>query len=103
MLEAGTERHRAGKFAEARRLYGEVLARAPAHTVALFRSGLLELQDGHPETALLLVERATAADAGEPGDSTNANTTRIQRHDLVSNWLKAWDVMMVSVGKALAM
>jgi protein O-GlcNAc transferase len=66
LLEAGTERHRTGKFAEARRLYREVLARAPAHTVALFRSGLLELQDGHPEIALLLVERATAADAGEP-------------------------------------
>jgi protein O-GlcNAc transferase len=66
LLEAGTERHRAGKFAEARRLYGKVLACDPAHTVALFRCGLLELQDGHPEAALSLVEGAIAADPGEP-------------------------------------
>ena len=66
MLEAATEQHRAGQFAEARRLYREVLARVPAHPVALFRSGLLELQDGHPEAALLLVEGAVAADAAEP-------------------------------------
>jgi protein O-GlcNAc transferase len=66
LLESATEKHRAGQFAEARRLYREVLARAPAHPVTLFRSGLLELQDGHPEAALLLVERAVAADAAEP-------------------------------------
>ena len=66
LLEAGTEQHRAGKFAEARRLYAKVLACDPAHTVALFRCGLLELQDGHPEAALSLVEGAIAADPGEP-------------------------------------
>jgi predicted O-linked N-acetylglucosamine transferase (SPINDLY family) len=66
LLESATEQHRAGQFAEARRLYREVLARAPAHPVTLFRSGLLELQDGHPEAALPLVERAVAADAAEP-------------------------------------
>ncbi len=66
LLEAATAHHRAGKFAEARPLYRQVLAQVPAHTVALFRSGLLELQDGHPESALPLVEQAAAADAGEP-------------------------------------
>ena len=66
MLETATERHRAGQFAEARRLYRDVLARTPEHPVTLFRSGLLELQDGHPEAALLLVERAVAANAAEP-------------------------------------
>ena len=66
LLETATAHHRAGKFAEARPLYQQVLAQLPAHTVALFRSGLLELQDGHPESALPLVERAAAADSGEP-------------------------------------
>lgn len=66
LLETATAHHRAGKFAEARPLYQQVLARVPAHTVALFRSGLLELQDGHPESALPLVEQAAAADTGEP-------------------------------------
>ncbi|MGB6310671.1 MAG: tetratricopeptide repeat protein, partial [Steroidobacteraceae bacterium] len=66
LLESATERHRAGEFVEARRLYGEVLARAPAHTVALFRSGLLELQNGRANAALLLVEQAAAADEREP-------------------------------------
>lgn len=65
-METATERHRAGQFAEARRLYRDVLARTPEHPVTLFRSGLLELQDGHPEAALLLVERAVAANAAEP-------------------------------------
>jgi predicted O-linked N-acetylglucosamine transferase (SPINDLY family) len=66
LLETATAHHRAGEFAAARRLYRQVLARAPAHTLALYRSGLLELQDGHPDTALALVEQAIAADASEP-------------------------------------
>ncbi|MEA3196479.1 MAG: protein O-GlcNAc transferase [Gammaproteobacteria bacterium] len=66
LLETATEHHRAGKFVEARRLYRQVLDRAPAHALALFRSGLLELQDGHPAAALALVEQATAAVADEP-------------------------------------
>jgi protein O-GlcNAc transferase len=66
LLETATAHHRAGKFAEARHAYRQVLAQAPAHTLALYRSGLLELQDGHPDTALALVEQAIAADANEP-------------------------------------
>jgi protein O-GlcNAc transferase len=66
LLETATEQHRAGKFAAARRLYQQVLAGAPAHTLALYRSGLLELQDGHPHAALALLEQAIAAVADEP-------------------------------------
>jgi len=66
LLETATAQHRDGKFAEARGLYRQLLAQAPAHTLALYRSGLLELQDGHPDTALALVERAIAAEANEP-------------------------------------
>jgi protein O-GlcNAc transferase len=66
LLETATEQHRAGKFADARRSYQQVLARAPVHALALYRSGLLELQDAHPDAALALVRQAIAADAAEP-------------------------------------
>jgi protein O-GlcNAc transferase len=66
LLETATEHHRAGKFAEARSLYRQVLAGAPAYTLALYRSGLLELQCGHPEAALAFLEQAVAAVADEP-------------------------------------
>jgi len=65
-LELATTRHRAGNLADARQLYGQVLAALPNDAVALFRAGLLELQDGHPDTALVLLERAVAAAPAEP-------------------------------------
>jgi predicted O-linked N-acetylglucosamine transferase (SPINDLY family) len=65
LLEAATSQHRAGQFAEARKLYRQVLAQAPSHGLALYRSGLLELQDGHPDTSLALLQQAIAADGNE--------------------------------------
>jgi protein O-GlcNAc transferase len=65
LLENATEQHRAGNLADARRLYSQVLAAEPAHTLALFRSGLLELQDQHPAAALALMSQAAAADPGQ--------------------------------------
>jgi protein O-GlcNAc transferase len=61
LLETATEQHRAGNLAAARLLYAEVLAADPAHTLALFRSGLLELQSRHHPAALELITRAAAA------------------------------------------
>ncbi len=66
LLESATAHHRAGEFAEARLEYRQVLAQAPRHSLALYRSGLLELQDGHPDAAIVLVEQAIAADANDP-------------------------------------
>jgi protein O-GlcNAc transferase len=66
LLETATARHRAGNLAEARRLYRIVLTEAPTHTVAMFRGGLLELQDGHPDAALALIAQAAAAAPDEP-------------------------------------
>jgi protein O-GlcNAc transferase len=66
LLELATERHRAGDLPEARRLYLQVLAEAPGTTVAMFRFGLLELQDGRPQEALTLIEQAITAAPGEP-------------------------------------
>jgi protein O-GlcNAc transferase len=65
MLELATDRHRAGDRVEARRLYLQVLADAPANTVAGFRLGLLELQDGRLDEALVLVRSAIAAAPNE--------------------------------------
>src|SRR5580658_5850960 len=64
LLELATQRHRAGDLSEARRLYQQVLAEAPWHAVALFRFGLLELQEGRAEAALMQIEQAVAASPG---------------------------------------
>jgi len=66
VLETATEKHRAGDLAAARRGYGEVLAMAPAHPLALFRLGLLELQEQRLDAAL---ERLSGAAAADPGNS----------------------------------
>jgi protein O-GlcNAc transferase len=58
LLETATEHHRRGDLAEARRLYAEVLRDEPIHDLALFRLGLLELQEGRPEAAVTLISAA---------------------------------------------
>ena len=58
LLETATGLHRAGDLAAARRLYGEVLAADPAHHLAAFRLGLLELQEGRAEAAAALIGQA---------------------------------------------
>jgi len=65
-LELATERHRAGDLAAARQLYRDALTQNPAEVTALFRGGLLELQDGRPETALELLLAAAGAAPAEP-------------------------------------
>ncbi len=65
-LQAATDKHRAGDLAEARRLYAQVLSESPSHVPALFRGGLLELQDHRPQAALHLIEQAVRIDAREP-------------------------------------
>jgi predicted O-linked N-acetylglucosamine transferase (SPINDLY family) len=64
LLELATARHRAGDLAEARRLYGEVLASVPSLPLAAFRAGLLELQEGHAGAALALFDRSLAGAGG---------------------------------------
>jgi predicted O-linked N-acetylglucosamine transferase (SPINDLY family) len=65
-LQTATEQHRAGNLPEARRLYEQVLSAAPLHAPALFRSGLLELQDGHADIALARIAQASAAAPDDP-------------------------------------
>lgn len=61
LLESATERHRAGNLPEARRLYAQLLAADPDHEVALFRSGLLDLQERRLDDALKSIRKATLA------------------------------------------
>jgi predicted O-linked N-acetylglucosamine transferase (SPINDLY family) len=65
MLESATQRHRDGDFPEARRLYAQILAANPNQEVALFRSGLLDLQEGRLEAALRSIHQATLAAPNE--------------------------------------
>ncbi len=66
LLEMATARHRTGDLLEARRLYRQLLAEMPTHATALFRGGLLELQDGRPEQALVLMQQAATIAPDEP-------------------------------------
>ena len=65
-LEHATERHRAGDLVAARRLYEEVLAADAAQDHALFRLGLLELQEGRAPAAVRRLEQAVER---VPGDA----------------------------------
>jgi len=58
LLETAAGLHRAGDLAAARRLYDEVLAADPAHDLAAFRLGLIELQEGRAEAAAALIGQA---------------------------------------------
>jgi protein O-GlcNAc transferase len=60
LLEIAAEHHRVGNLADARRSYQEILAADPQCAPALFRVGLLELQEGHAGAALAYITRATA-------------------------------------------
>ena len=65
LLEIAAEQHRAGNLTDARRSYQEILAADPQCAAALFRVGLLELQEGHAAAALTHITLASAADPGE--------------------------------------
>jgi protein O-GlcNAc transferase len=86
-LETATEHHRAGNLGEARRLYEQVLESAPLHGLALFRSGLLELQAGHPEIALIRIEQASAA----APDDVRYRVGLGQTFQMLNRWQEAAD------------
>ncbi|WP_207459464.1 tetratricopeptide repeat protein [Azospirillum sp. SYSU D00513] len=62
-LAVATEHHRAGRTAEAERLYREVLDRSPGHPDALHLLGVVALQSGRPQDAAELIGQAVARDA----------------------------------------
>ena len=52
------EHHRAGRLAEADKIYRQVLVREPSHPDALHLLGVIHAQRGQPETAVDLISRA---------------------------------------------
>ena len=69
--------HQQGMLVEAERLYREVLAQAPAQPDALHFLGVLEVQRGHPEAGLALMDRALQVSPANPAMLYNrANTLR---------------------------
>ncbi|MCW2242832.1 tetratricopeptide repeat protein [Azospirillum canadense] len=65
-LTVATEHHRAGRTAEAERLYREVLASSPGHPDALHLLGVIALQGGRPAEAADLIGQAVAGDQTSP-------------------------------------
>ena len=63
---AALRHHQAGQFAEADRLYGEVLAAEPGHLHALHFRGALAHATGRNEEAVALIGRALALDEAVP-------------------------------------
>lgn len=82
LLESATEHHLSGDLAAARRLYAELLRVDPAHALALFRLGLLELQEGRPQAAVTLIARAAAQ---VPGDA-RYQLGLAQAHQALGRW-----------------
>lgn len=61
ILARAVERHRAGRLAEALEDYRVVLALEPGNSDALHLAGLIALESGSPEQALVLIDAAVAA------------------------------------------
>ncbi|MGQ9370492.1 tetratricopeptide repeat protein [Azospirillum sp. ST 5-10] len=61
-LAVATEHHKAGRTAEAERLYRDVLDRSPGHPDALHLLGVLSLQAGRAAEAAEMIAQAIAAD-----------------------------------------
>ena len=61
-FQQGLALHQQGKFAEAERLYEDVLRQAPAHFDALHFSAVISLQSGHAQRGIDLIKKAIAID-----------------------------------------
>ena len=66
LLDQALAHHRAGRTAEAERLYRQVLARDPRHGDALHLLGMLAGQAGRHDTAAALIRQAVAVNGGQP-------------------------------------
>ena len=71
LFRAGLAAHVAGRRAEARRAYAEVLVRDGTHAETLHMTGVLALQDGRYPRAHLFFERARRAGLDTPELDTN--------------------------------
>ncbi|MCS7316443.1 MAG: tetratricopeptide repeat-containing glycosyltransferase family protein [Bryobacterales bacterium] len=70
-LEMALEHQQRGRWAEAERIYGEVLAQCPDHADALHLLGVLRAQTGNPTAAAALIARAIARNPLAPAYHNN--------------------------------
>jgi 2-polyprenyl-3-methyl-5-hydroxy-6-metoxy-1,4-benzoquinol methylase/Flp pilus assembly protein TadD len=89
---AAVRHHQAGQFAEADRLYRQVLAAEPQHVHALHLSGALAHATGRNEEAVALIGRAIALNAEVPDFHYNlglALWALDRREDASRHWTRA--------------
>ncbi len=70
-LELALEHHQEGRWAEAERIYGEVLASHPEHPDALHLLGVLRAQTGNAQAAAVLIARAIEQNPQAPAYHNN--------------------------------
>jgi tetratricopeptide (TPR) repeat protein len=74
LLEAARAEHQAGRLDTADRLYRQILRNQPEHPVAAHLAGVVALQRGNPEQALLLIRRALKVQPAYPEALNNLAT-----------------------------
>lgn len=81
-LELALDYHRAGRLADAERIYRELQRRYPGHPAPLHLLGVLAHQRGEETQALELLEQARGADPGDPELLSNLGLVlgRLGRH-----------------------
>jgi tetratricopeptide (TPR) repeat protein/SAM-dependent methyltransferase len=92
ILAAAFRHHQAGQFAEADRLYAQVLADEPQNAHALHLRGALAHAAGRNEDAVELISRAIALDGKMPDFHYNlalALWTLSRQADAIRHWVRA--------------
>lgn len=70
-LNNALEHHRAGRIAEAEAIYRQILAIDSRHADSLHLLGMIEHQQGHPETGIEMIRRAIAINPNEAAFHSN--------------------------------
>ena len=76
-------KHRTGDLVGAAAGYDSVLAQAPDHAEALHLKGIVAGQQGRPEEALGLLDRAASLAPGDPRILANRAKQRLDQSDIV--------------------
>ena len=81
-IDQGIVLHQMGKLQEAEIIYRDVLNLNPRNPDALHLLGLIELQNGKPENALTLIEKAIGVNNGNANYHFNCGVTLFQMRRL---------------------
>ena len=81
LMTLATAHHKAGRHAEAERLYRQVLMQNPRHVSALMNLGALQRATGRPREAIALYERSLALAPDHPGLRLNLGNAWLDLED----------------------